>query len=285
MDDAAVTLHYLAKPAGAAATVHDVENVVTADHTAFADESVSTDAFKQSIDTSTPDAAVTLTDAGTDTILSGTTQGVGLVSAAEQLDTSATFTVSHAADATQVEFFTADGLNWLATANVLNNWGIALNLSTLNANLDPNTGTGSYQFATRQTDDAGNVVRNTYTLNFDTLAQSPSVVSGISSTIADADYTGATGFEVFTISGSAQEEGTVTVAWDQGADGTAEFTLTDTVTAAKVGSSDAWSVDFLKSELLSKGGAGQFTVTFTDLVGNSLAATQTQHYLTQILLP
>jgi len=285
VDDAAVTLHYLAKPAGAAATVHDVENVVTADHTAFADESVSTDAFKQSIDTSTPDAAVTLTDAGTDTILSGTTQGVGLVSAAEQLDTSATFTVSHAADATQVEFFTADGLNWLATANVLNNWGIALNLSTLNANLDPNTGTGTYQFVTCQTDDAGNVVRNTYTLNFDTLAQSPSVVSGISSTIADADYTGATGFEVFTISGSAQEEGTVTVAWDQGADGTAEFTLTDTVTAAKVGSSDAWSVDFLKSELLSKGGAGQFTVTFTDLVGNSLAATQTQHYLTQILLP
>jgi VCBS repeat-containing protein len=285
VDDAAVTLHYLAQPAGAAAAVCDIENVVTADHTAFANEIVNTHAFKQSIDTSTPDAAVTLTDAGTDSILSGAAQGVGLVSAAEKTDTAATFTASHAPDATQVEFFTADGLNWLATANVLNSWGITLNLSTLNANLDANTGTGSYQFVTRQTDDAGNVARNTYNLNFDTLAQSISVVSGISATVADADYTGAVGSEVFTISGGAHEAGTVTVVWDQGANGSAEFTLTDTVTSAEVGSSNAWSVDFLKSDLLSKGGAGQFTVTFTDLVGNSLAANQTPHYLTQILLP
>ena len=274
VDDAAVTLHYLAKPAGAAATVRDVENVITSDHTAFADESVNTNTFKQNIDTSTPDAALILTDAGADTILSGITQGVGLVSAAEQLDTSATFTVSHAADATKVEFLSTDGTTVLATANAANNWGITLNLSTLNANLDPNTGTGSYQFVTRQTDDAGNVVRNTYTLNFDTLAERTPVVSGITATVANADYTGAAGSEVFTISGSAQEEGTVTVAWDQGADGTAEFTRTNTVTAAKVGSSNAWSVDFLKSELLSKGGAGQFTVTFTDKAGNTTTATQ-----------
>ena len=273
VDDAAVTLHYLAKPAGAAATVRDVENVITSDHTAFADESVSTNTFKQNIDTSTPDAALILTDAGADTILSGITQGVGLVSAAEQLDTSATFTVSHAADATQVEFFTADGLNWLATANVLNNWGIALNLSTLNANLDPNTGTGSYQFVTRQTDDAGNVVHSTYNLNFDTLAESTPVVSGITATVANADYTVKAGSEVFTISGSAQEEGTVTVVWDQGANGTAEFTRTYTVTAAEVGSPNAWSVDFSKSDLLSRGGAGQFTVTFTDKAGNTSTAT------------
>ena len=273
VDDAAVTLHYLAKPSGAAAAVRDVENVVTADHTAFANESLNTNAFKQIIDTAPPDAAVTLTDAGTDTILSGATQGVGLVNAAEQADTSAAFNVSHAADATQVDFFTADGLNWLATANVLNNWGITLNLSTLNANLDPNTGTGSYQFVTRQTDDAGNVVHSTYNLNFDTLAESTPVVSGITATVANADYTVKAGSEVFTISGSAQEEGTVTVVWDQGANGTAEFTRTYTVTAAEVGSPNAWSVDFSKSDLLSRGGAGQFTVTFTDKAGNTSTAT------------
>ena len=265
--------------------VRDVENVVTTDHTAFADESVNTNAFKQIIDTSTPDPVLTLTDAGADTILSGATQGVGLVSAAEQADTSATFTVSHAADATKVEFLSTDGTTVLATANAANNWGITLNLSTLNANLDPNTGTGDYQFVTRETDDAGNVVHSTYTLNFDTLAERASVVSAIPTAIANADYTVKAGSEVFTISGSAPEAGTVTVVWDQGANGTAEFTRTYTVTAADVGSTNAWSVDFLQSDLLSKGGAGQFTVTFTDLVGNSLAANQTQHYLTQILLP
>jgi Bacterial Ig-like domain len=274
VDDAAVTLRYLAQPTGAAAAIRDVENVVTADHTAFADESVNTNEFKQSIDTSTPDANVTLTltDTGTDFILSGAAQGVGLVSAAEKADTSATFIVSHAADTTQVEFLSSDGTTVLATANVANSWGITLNLSTLNVTLDPNTGTGDYQFVTRETDDAGNVVHSTYTLKFDTSAQSAFVVSPITATVADADYKGTPGSEVFTVSGTAQEEGTVTVVWDQGANGTAEITLTDTVDSTDVGSSTAWSVDFLKSNLLSKGGAGQFTVTFTDLAGNSTTA-------------